>query len=118
MRLLFTLLSIACSLSLFAQHTYTGCVIDERGEPLIGVSIRNGTVGTVTNLKGCFSLEASGDSVLLKVSYTGYIDQTVTALRGEPLNIRMKVETELMEEVVVIGYGATRRMDRLSLIHI
>jgi hypothetical protein len=116
MHLLFTLLSTALSLSLFAQSTFSGCVNDESNEPLIGASVLNGTVGTVTNLKGCFSLVSTADSVLLTVRYGGYADQKIMAYLGTPLNIQMKVKTELLEEVVVVGYGVTRKMDRTSFV--
>jgi hypothetical protein len=115
MRLLFTLFCTAFSLSLFAQQTFTGCVTGEADEPLIGVSIFNEALGTVTNLEGCFSLVATGDSVLLTVRYTGYADQTITAYPEKSIRIQMKIVPELVEEVEIVGLPvAPAEKDRYS----
>jgi len=116
MRPLFTLLFIGLHLSLFAQATFSGCVTDEADEPLIGVTITNGVSGTVSDIDGCFSLEAMGDSILLKISFTGYVNQKIIAYPDKPLDVVMQVETEMLEEVVVVGYGRTRKMDRTAAV--
>lgn len=115
MRLLITLFCTAFSLSLFSQQTFTGCVTDEVDEPLIGVSIFNEALGTVTNLEGCFSLVATGDSVLLTARYTGYADQTIIAYPGKRLSIQMKAKVELLEEVVVSSPIVAAEKDRASM---
>ncbi|WP_020567966.1 carboxypeptidase-like regulatory domain-containing protein [Neolewinella persica] len=115
MRPLLILFYTALSLSLFAQSTFSGCVTDELDEPLIGAAISHGAAGTVTDVDGCFSLEASGDSVLLKLSYTGYVEQKVMVYAGKSLTIQMVNKTELLEEVVVTEYRVPLvEMDRTT----
>lgn len=119
MRTLLTLLLIAslCTCGL-AQKTFSGCVVDESGAPLIGVSVlvKGTTTGTVTDLDGCFSLLWSSDSASLSVLYTGYETLEVKVSAKERLSITMKVSAEILEEVVVIGYGRTAKRDLSSAI--
>jgi TonB-linked SusC/RagA family outer membrane protein len=88
--------------------TVTGHIVDENGEPLIGVTVRtsDGATGTVTDIDGNFSLNVpSGTS--LKLSYTGYKDKTVTS--GGTISLEPDVLG--LDDVVVIGYGTQKRRD-------
>ena len=88
----------------------TGKVQDANGEPLIGASVlEKGTSnGTITDFDGNFVMRAEKDVVLL-ISYVGYQDQEVRA--AQDMVIVLREDQELLEEVVVIGYGTQKRKD-------
>ena len=89
-----------------------GQVVDEHGEPLIGVTVRvlGTNEGTITDLNGNFSL-SSGDkkSVKLLLSYIGKNDKEVTASSGKSLKVIMVDDSQLLSEVVVTGYQTLSR---------
>src|SRR6056297_1675728 len=93
-------------------QTVTGTVIDEAENlPLIGVNIevKNTNRGTITDIDGNYEVEASpGDTIIF--SYTGY-GQTAYPVTGSSLNINMSPNSEVLDEVVVIGYGAVKKDD-------
>ncbi len=100
------------SLSASAQETISGKVTSDDGEALIGVTIlvQGTSVGTVTGIDGNFSLQAASDAIL-EVSYTGYQTQTVPLNGQKNLNVTLVVNTKLLDEVVVIGYGSVKKSD-------
>lgn len=87
-----------------------GKVIDVLGEPLIGVnvSVVGQTGGTITDIDGNYSLDVPAGAKL-KFSYIGYEDQIIDAGVKAVLNVTMKESTEVLEEVVVVGYGAQKK---------
>lgn len=88
----------------------TGVVVDAAGLPLIGVnvSVKGTTEGTITDLDGKFSLNASSQSILI-VSYIGY--KTVEVPVNGNLKIVLKEDSQALDEVVVIGYGSIKKSD-------
>lgn len=88
----------------------TGLVTDAEGEPIIGANILvKGTAwGTVTDLNGAYSIEADGKSVL-SVSYIGYLSEEVAVGNRGHILIRLREDTQKLDEVVVIGYGTQKR---------
>lgn len=88
----------------------SGTVTDEHGEPIIGanVVVKGTSNGTITDVDGRFSIEASQDDVL-QISYIGYLSEEATVSGNQVLNIRLREDTQKLEEVVVIGYGTQRR---------
>lgn len=94
--------------------TASGTVLDQYGDPLMGVTVkvneRNG-VGTITDLDGNFSLKVN-PSETLSFSYVGFktLTLSVAELKANPL-VRMFEDQELLEEVVVIGYGSVKKED-------
>lgn len=92
----------------FAQTRVTGNVVDESGEPVIGASIQiKGTgQGTITDIDGNFSLSAPSNGTLV-FSYVGMKTQEVAV--SPSLHIVLKADTELLEEVVVVGYGTQKK---------
>ena len=98
-------------LSALAQ-TIQGTVVDETGEPLIGVNVtvKSTTIGTVTDFDGNFEMEAPLPTVL-EISYIGYATIEVQADGTSPLAITLKEDNELLEEVVVVGYGVQKKSD-------
>jgi len=87
-----------------------GTVYDEIGEPLPGVTvlIKGTTVGVTTDFDGNFSIKANQNDILT-ISYIGYKDQKITLDKNNSLIIYLSESSEAMEEVVVTGYGTTKR---------
>ena len=100
------------------QKAISGKVVDSKGESIIGANImEKGTSnGTITDFDGNFSLNLSAKSVL-QISYIGYKTQEipVSQLKAGAV-ITLKEDTEVMDEVVVIGYGTQRKGDVTSAI--
>ena len=110
-KILFCLLSIVlCPLSLYAQFTVQGTVVDQSGEPVIGATVvlEGTTIGTVTDYDGNFTLETPADG-RITVSYVGYKPQTLAVSRS--MNIVLSEDSEVLEDVVVIGYGVAKKND-------
>ncbi|WP_273445498.1 SusC/RagA family TonB-linked outer membrane protein [Neolewinella agarilytica] len=109
---LFTVGILFLSISLSAQNGYalSGTITDTDDIPLIGVSIvKSGTTsGTVSDIDGNYNLEVKrGD--ILRFSYTGYASQTITIADQTVLNVVMAADAELLDEVVVVGYGYRKK---------
>ena len=100
------------SISATAQEVISGKVTDEIGEALIGVSVivQGTNTGTVTDIDGNFSLEAASDAVL-QISYVGYKPQTISVNGQSSLSIALGENAELIDEVVIIGYGSVKKSD-------
>lgn len=113
-RLVFLLtLIMVCTLQLFAQNKVQGTVVDHStGEPLIGVSIsvEGTTQGTITDIDGRFTINASSGSTL-KAVYMGYLSQSLKIGSQKTLNIKLVEDTKLLDEVVVVGYGVQKKSD-------
>lgn len=93
----------------------TGKVVDAKGEPVIGATIReDGTSnGTITDFDGNFSLDVFSNS-LLEVSYVGYKSQQLRADANGILNVTLKEDTEVLDEVVVTALGIKRSEKALT----
>ena len=89
----------------------TGRVVDNQGEPLIGVTVMEvGTSnGTVTDLDGNFSLSLKNPNGKITISYVGFNPQTLTAASN--MQITMKSEDKELNEVVVVGYGTQKKVN-------
>lgn len=94
----------------YAQSTLTitGKVIDELGEPLIGVNVllKGSNIGTVTNIEGNFSLANVTLGSIIEFSYLGYTTITRTVNNRTVLNITMSEDKKVLEELVVVGYAS------------
>ena len=90
----------------------TGTVKDHTGEPIIGASIlvEGTTNGTTTDLDGKFNLDASPQNVLV-ISYVGYQTQKVGVKDKTNLSVILKEDTEMLNEVVVVGYGTQKKQN-------
>ena len=113
--ILAALLAILFPMQVFAQQgQVTGTVVDNTGEPLIGATvIEKGTAtGTATDFDGNFVLFVKDmQKAVLVVSYVGYNTEEVAVKGQKHLDITLKESSELLDELVLVGYG-------LSLIHI
>lgn len=90
-----------------------GVVVDGNGEPLIGVNVleKGTTNGSITDFDGKFTLNVSSPDAVLVFSYVGFMNQEVSVSGKTDIKITMREDTETLEEVVVIGYGAVRKAD-------
>ena len=96
------------------QRIVTGRVLDNAtDENMIGVSVQvKGTAtGGITDMDGKFQVNVSSADAVLVFSYMGYQTEEVKVGQQSDLTIRMKEDGELLEEVVVIGYGTQKRKD-------
>jgi TonB-linked outer membrane protein, SusC/RagA family/TonB-dependent outer membrane receptor, SusC/RagA subfamily, signature region len=112
LKLLFLVLGTVLSISLFAQQiNVRGVVQDVSGEPITGANVLvKGTSNvTFTDLDGIFNLNNVQQGSILVISFVGYKEQEVPAT--ENMNIILKEDTNLLDEVVVIGYGQVRKND-------
>lgn len=90
-----------------------GRVMDSNAEPIIGASVMvDGTSnGTITDVEGRFFLEVPADAKLLKVTYIGYSAQTVAIGNKTTIDISMKEDMQVLDEVVVVGYGTQKKVN-------
>lgn len=90
-----------------------GVVKDVNGEPIIGANVvvkGNPSNGTITDLNGNFDLSVTSNTTL-QVSYIGYNTQELFVGKKTDFNIVLKEDTELLDEVVVVGYGTMKKKD-------
>ncbi|MCD7941250.1 MAG: TonB-dependent receptor [Bacteroides intestinalis] len=113
--MLFVVFLLSSTLA-FAQNKVTGTVTDKAGEPLIGVNVlESGTSnGCITDIDGKYSLNVEKGKILI-FSFIGYSKQEVKVTQNV-MNVTMNEDTELLDEVVVIGYGSISRKDVTSSI--
>lgn len=91
--------------------TVSGVVVDESGTPIVGAGIleKGQANGTVTDANGHFSITTKGKTLV--VSCIGYVDKEVSFESDSSLRIVLKEDNELLDEVVVIGYGTVKKSD-------
>ncbi len=97
----------------------TGKVTSSNGESLIGVNvlIKNSTVGTSTEVDGSFSIRAVSDDVLV-FSYTGHKNSEVAVGNQSVINVVLEENSQILNEVVVVGYGTQRKEDLTGAVSI
>lgn len=108
-----SLIFLMMSIMAFGQNIrLSGTVSDDSGLPLIGVNvvIVGTTQGAVTNLDGQYTVYLPSKGTQVKFSYMGYKDVLVTS-DGGVRNVTMEEESQLLESVVVIGYGSVQKKD-------
>lgn len=93
-----------------ADGSVSGVVLDEQGEPMIGCSVMvvGTSLGTVTDVNGQYSIALPRGKSQLKFAYVGYLSQT-SSVNGSTMNVRMKEDNAALEEVVVVGYGVSKK---------
>ena len=109
--MLLFIFSLGVSQSAVAQRTIEGKVFDTAGEALIGASVlvKGTTIGTITDLDGSFSLNLPDNQNMIMISYTGYSDLEVDMTGKSNYMATMSEDSELLDEVVVIGYGRQKK---------
>lgn len=98
------------------KTTVKGVVKDEKGEPLIGVSIavKNSTQGTMTDINGQYSISTEMANPTLIFSYVGYTPQTIVVGGKTEINVILKEESHALNEVVVTAMGILRKEKSLT----
>ena len=112
-RLLLLMVVFNSGLSLFAQtQTVSGIVLDEFGDPMIGVSVlvKGTTTGIITDVDGNFTVPAKNGDVLL-IKYLGYKDQEIKVTGNTRLKITLQEDSQSLDEVVVVGYGTQKKVN-------
>ena len=109
------LLFLLCLIPLwaFSQNiTVKGVVKDATGESVIGASVvQKGTSnGIITDIDGNFTLNVPSNSTIV-ISFVGYKTQEIPVAGKTQINVTMKEDTEMLDEVVVVGYGQMKRSD-------
>ena len=100
------------SWSIAQQVLIKGVVYDDHNVPAIGVNVvkKGSTEGVITDLNGQFEIRASQGDVLI-FSYIGFATQEITCDGQSNIVVRLKEDTEVLEEVVVVGYGTMKKSD-------
>ena len=105
------LLAIMTAASVTAQVTVTGTVKDDTGEDVIGatVQVAGTNIGTATDIDGTFTLNNVPVGSTVTVSFMGYTTQSFVITDATPLNVTLKSDDMLLDEVVVVGYGSQKK---------
>ena len=95
------------------QITITGKVTDASGEPLPGVTVmvKGTTQGTATDANGAFSLPVPDENAVLAFSFIGFVSQEMVVGNRRTINVTLIDDTRQLEEVVVVGYGALKKVN-------
>lgn len=109
---LFSSLSVVLPLSAQDRVNLKSKVVDESGQPLVGVSViaKGTSIGTVTDMNGEFTLKMPNQKPIV-LSYIGYNSLEVSFSAANGKTIKMTENSKLIDEVVVIGYGTQRKID-------
>lgn len=91
----------------------TGTVVDDKGETIIGanVMVKGTTNGSITNIDGQFTLNNVPQGATLIISFVGYKEQSVKVGTQSNLHITLKEDSELIDEVVVVGYASQKKVN-------
>ena len=113
LRMMVCLIGMLLPMCMFAQQiTVQGVVKDQTGETVIGASVmeKGTTNGRITGIDGDFSLNMSPNGTLV-VSFVGYKTQEVQVKGQKQLQVVLSEDAEMLDEVVVIGYGTMKKSD-------
>ena len=112
-RLMFLALVALCTSGAWAQKQVSGTVVDAAGEAVIGASVmvKGTSTGTITDFDGKFTLQNVSEKASLVISYVGYRNQTIAVAGKSQLNVTLEEDRQLLDEVVVVGYGVQRKSD-------
>ena len=112
-RLFILMLMTVCSTAVLAQGKVSGTVVDANGEPVIGASIlvKGTSKGTVTDFDGNYNIPSVPQNATLVFSYVGFRTQSVAVAGKSQINVTLEEDKQLLDEVVVVGYGVQRKSD-------
>lgn len=99
--------------------TVTGTVVDMNGEPIIGATVvvqGNATKGTITDIDGKFSINNIPENATLDISYVGMMSQSIPVRGRTTINVTLTEDTELLDDLVVVGYGTVSRKNLTTAI--
>jgi TonB-linked SusC/RagA family outer membrane protein len=111
---------VVCSLSVFAQEriSISGTVTDKSGEPLPGVNIlvKGTTTGVATDFDGKYIITVPDRNAVLEFSYIGFAVQTVTVGNRTVVDVTLGEDSQLIDEVVVVGYGTQKKVNLIGAV--
>jgi TonB-dependent starch-binding outer membrane protein SusC len=117
MKVFLSILICFCCLVVQQAHaqtkTITGTIKDDKGAVMKGVtiSVKGNTVAAITDELGQFSIAVPVSATIIEISYAGFISQSVKITAGNIINIVLKPDTQVLADVVVIGYGTAKRKE-------
>ncbi len=93
------------------QTTITGRIIDETGEglPGVNVTVKGTTIGVMSDIDGNYSIDVPDNNPIIVFSFIGYTPQEVDVENKNVINITLEEDIQMLEEVVVVGYGTQTR---------
>lgn len=110
---IFLTVCMCCNLIMFAQNSFTvnGKVIGIDKEPIIGATVQdpNSKTGVITDVDGKFTIKVTSRDAVLQIDYIGMKSETVLLNGRTELTITLQEVTELLDEVVVVGYGVQKK---------
>ena len=108
--LFFLLLSLT---ALQAQIKITGTVTDETKETVIGanITVKGTTIGTISDINGKYSIEVPNQKAILVFSFIGYTTREIPVGKNKVIDVVMKEDGVMLNEVVAIGYGSAKKGD-------
>lgn len=116
--ILTTLFHLSAMLTAYAQSNtaqkekirVTGTVTDTDGQPLMGATVKilNSSSGTITNIDGLYVIDVRENDIL-SFSYVGYLKQDIAVRGHNKLNVSLQQDSQMFEDVVVVGYGKQKR---------
>ena len=97
------------------NEAITGTILDEKGEPVVGASVlvKGTTNGVSTDFDGKFSINAPANAVLV-CSSIGFVPQEIAVSGRNNINVALATDTEILDDVVVIGYGTAKKRDYIG----
>lgn len=100
------------------KKTVKGCVRDQNGEPLVGVTVKimGTSQGTITDIDGNYSLPVPNEQVKIEFSYVGYNTLLMTPGIRKSLDVILKEDVKALDEVVVVGYGTMKKRDLVGAV--
>jgi TonB-linked SusC/RagA family outer membrane protein len=109
---------LLCSFSGFSQFRVKGKISDEKGESLVGVNVmvKNTSAGTLSGIDGSYSIEVADNQSVLVFSYVGYGSKEIGVNGMSEINVVLNESAELLDEIVVIGYGSQRKSDLTGVV--
>lgn len=102
------------SQSVKQEYTVTGRITDSHGDPIPGVNILlkgESTVGTISDVDGRYMLAVRKENAVLVFSFVGYVTQQISVGNQKSIDVVLKEDMELIDEVVVVGYGTQKKSD-------
>jgi TonB-linked SusC/RagA family outer membrane protein len=95
------------------QQHVTGTILDENGKPIPGVNIavEGTTIGSISDINGIYSINVSSQDAVLIFSFIGYNQKRVPVAGKTVINVSMEPSVSSLDEVIVIGYGVTKKRD-------
>lgn len=95
------------------NRTVKGTVVDQNGDPLVGVTITiaNSSMGTITDTDGNFSLPSVSSNDVIIASYVGYLTVNQSVGEQSTLLLRMREDSKVLDEVVVVGFGSQKKIN-------